>query len=380
MKHLNFLWITAFLFMTGMVMQSCSSDENEDVKPSDEQYFDVSLALDGINVSEEPLSGKSSDNSRKAPLSMANADDLKTVYKITVYYDYKSDGNVTYKYAEGTFDNVGDMQLSMLAGHKYRFICSIWKEVTGNVSLSWFSGFGSSSITNKFNIVQSNSPTSSSYLTPSYYTYSGINVSCTDGTCRRDYTRYYGELSDYTPTQNGTAIIKMIEASRYGLHVTIAPPSEGRLEVSTDKYYYYYKNEYSSYSQSYVSQILTNESQKYDDGGIQFIVGENVMNYWSDVFYGKTINQNLFDLKFTIKWTNYNEAGVQIGNSTTQKTITLKRDVMTNVNIDLNINNADTNNAKIGFTYDSKDMSTSGENWTVNVNNDGTMDVTVIPL
>ena len=268
----------------------------------------------------------------------------------------------------------------MLAGHKYRFICSIWKEVTGNVSLSWFSGFGSSSITNKFNIVQSNSPTSSSYLTPSYYTYSGINVSCTDGTCRRDYTRYYGELSDYTPTQNGTAIIKMIEASRYGLHVTIAPPSEGRLEVSTDKYYYYYKNEYSSYSQSYVSQILTNESQKYDDGGIQFIVGENVMNYWSDVFYGKTINQNLFDLKFTIKWTNYNEAGVQIGNSTTQKTITLKRDVMTNVNIDLNINNADTNNAKIGFTYDSKDMSTSGENWTVNVNNDGTMDVTVIPL
>ena len=311
---------------------------------------------------------------------MANADDLKTVYKITVYYDYKSDGNVTYKYAEGTFDNVGDMQLSMLAGHKYRFICSIWKEVTGNVSLSWFSGFGSSSITNKFNIVQSNSPTSSSYLTPSYYTYSGINVSCTDGTCRRDYTRYYGELSDYTPTQNGTAIIKMIEASRYGLHVTIAPPSEGRLEVSTDKYYYYYKNEYSSYSQSYVSQILTNESQKYDDGGIQFIVGENVMNYWSDVFYGKTINQNLFDLKFTIKWTNYNEAGVQIGNSTTQKTITLKRDVMTNVNIDLNINNADTNNAKIGFTYDSKDMSTSGENWTVNVNNDGTMDVTVIPL
>ena len=104
------------------------------------------------------------------------------------------------------------------------------------------------------------------------------------------------------------------------------------------------------------------------------------MNYWSDVFYGKTINQNLFDLKFTIKWTNYNEAGVQIGNSTTQKTITLKRDVMTNVNIDLNINNADTNNAKIGFTYDSKDMSTSGENWTVNVNNDGTMDVTVIPL
>ena len=382
MKHLNFLWITAFLFTAGMVMQSCSSDENEDVKPSDEQYFDVSLALDGISVSEEPLSGKSSDNSRKAPLSMANADDLKTVYKITVYYDYKSDGNVTYKYAEGTFDNVGDMQLSMLAGHKYRFICSIWKEVTGNVSLSWFSGFGyyTNDITNKFNIVQSSSSTSSSSLTPGDYQVTGIYTSNGTSTWRRDHTRYYGELSDYTPTQNGTAIIKMIEASRYGLHVTIAPPSEGSLEVSTDKKYYYFYSYGSSSSRSYVYQTLTNESQKYDDGGIQFIVGENVMNYWSDVFYGKTINQNLFDLKFTIKWTNYNEAGVQIGNSTTEKTITLKRDVMTNVNIDLNINNADTNNAKIGFTYDSKDMSTSGENWTVNVNNDGTMDVTVIPL
>ena len=187
MKHLNFLWITAFLFTAGMVMQSCSSDENEDVKPSDEQYFDVSLALDGISVSEEPLSGKSSDNSRKAPLSMANADDLKTVYKITVYYDYKSDGNVTYKYAEGTFDNVGDMQLSMLAGHKYRFICSIWKEVTGNVSLSWFSGFGyyTNDITNKFNIVQSSSSTSSSSLTPGDYQVTGIYTS--NGTSRFNY-------------------------------------------------------------------------------------------------------------------------------------------------------------------------------------------------
>ena len=379
MKHLNFLWIIAFLFMTGMVLQSCSSDENEDVKPSDEQYFDVSLALDGINVSEVPLSGKSSDNSRKAPLSMANADDLKTVYKITVYYDYKSDGNVNYKYAEGTFDNVGDMQLSMLAGHKYRFICSIWKEVTGNVFLSWFSGYGrSNDITNKFDIVQSSSYTSS--LIPSNYTHSGISSSFGYETYRRDLTRYYGELSDYTPTQNGTAIIKMVESSRYGLHVTIEPPSEGKLTVSTDKYYYYYYLNSPSSSSRYVSQTLTNEFQKYDDGGIQFIVGENVMTHWSDVLYGKTINQNLFDVVFTISWTNYNEAGVQIGNSTTQKTITLKRDVMTNVNIDLNINNADTNNAKIGFTYDSKDMSTSGENWTVNVNNDGTMDVTVIPL
>ena len=97
------------------------------------------------------------------------------------------------------------------------------------------------------------------------------------------------------------------------------------------------------------------------------------------MLYGKTINQDLFDLKFTIDWINYNEAGVLIGNSTTHKTITLKRDVMTNVNIDLNTNNADANNAKIGFAYDSNDISNSGENWTVNVNNDGTMDVTVIP-
>lgn len=360
--------MTILMVLVAGCFYACSSaeEEGEDNAPQNEQYFDVSLALDGINVSEEPL-------------TRAGTDNLKTVYKITVYYDYKSDGNVTYKYAEGTFDNVGDMQLSMLAGHKYHFICSIWKEITGKLALSQFSGFGrsTSDITNKFNIVQSSRSTSSSSLTPGDYQVTGISTSYGTGTWRRDHTRYYGELSDYTPTQNGTAIIKMIEASRYGLHVTIAPPSEGRLEVYTDKYYYYY--DYSSYSQRYVSQTLTNESQKYDDGGIQFIVGENVMNYWSDVFYGKTINQNLFDVVFTISWTNYNEAGVQIGNSTTQKTITLKRDVMTNVNIDLNINNADTNNAKIGFTYDSKDMSTSGENWTVNVNNDGTMDVTVIP-
>ena len=362
--------MTIMMVLVAGCFYACSSaeEEGEDNAPQNEQYFDVSLALDGINVSEEPL-------------TRAGTDNLKTVYKIIVYYDYKSDGNVTYQYAEGTFDNVSDMQLSMLAGHKYRFICSIWKEVTGNVSLSKFSGFRTNDITNKFNIVQSKSSTSSSSLTPSSYQCTGIYTSNGTSTWRRDFARYYGELSDYTPTQNGTAIIKMIEASRYGLHITIAPPSEGKLLVSTNnEYYYYYSNSTNYSTKSYVGQPLTNESQKYDDGGIQFIVGENVRDYWSDVFYGKTINQNLFDVEFYITWTNYNEAGVQIGNSTTKKTITLKRDVMTNVNIDLNINNADTNNAKIGFTYDSNDMSNSGENWTVNVNNDGTMDVTVIPL
>ena len=366
--------MTIMMVLVAGCFYACSSAEEEggkDNAPQNEKYFDVSLAMDGINVSEELL-------------TRAGTDNLKTVYKIIVYFDYKSDGNVTYKYAEGTFDNVGDMQLSMLAGHKYRFICSIWKELTGEASFGWVGGFGrySDDITNKFEIVQSGSSTSSSSLTPNYYqgTYISTSNYISTNTYRRDYTRYYGELSDYTPTQNGTAIIKMIEASRYGLHVTIAPPSEGRLSVSTDKDYDYYHlgSPYSS-SSSYVSQTLTNESHKYDDGGIQFIVGENVMTHWSDVLYGKTINQDLFDLKFTIDWINYNEAGVLIGNSTTHKTITLKRDVMTNVNIDLNINNADTNNAKIGFTYDSNDMSNSGENWTVNVNNDGTMDVTVIP-
>ena len=361
--------MTIMMVLVAGCFYACSSAEEEggkDNAPQNEKYFDVSLAMDGINVSEELL-------------TRAGTDNLKTVYKIIVYYDYKSDGNVTYEYAYGTFDNVGDMQLSMLAGHKYRFICSIWKEVTGEVSLGRISGFGY--ITNKFDIVQSSGSTSS--LIPRYYQGTNISTnsnSITTSTYRRDYTRYYGELSDYTPTQNGTAIIKMVEASRYGLHVTIEPPSEGDLSVITNRYYNCYSSSgYSINDNYYVLQTLTNKSQKYDDGGIQFIVGENVMNYWSDVFYGKTINQNLFDLKFTIKWTNYNEAGVQIGNSTTEKTITLKRDVMTNVNIDLNINNADTNNAKIGFTYDTNDMSNSGENWTVNVNNDGTMDVTVIP-
>lgn len=373
MKKLRLWGMTIIMVLVADCFYACSSAEEEGGEnnaPQNEKYFDVSLAMEGINVSEELLTRVGTDN-------------LKTVYKIIVYYDYKSNGDVTYKYAEGTFDNISAMQLSMLAGHKYRFVCSIWKEVTGGVSLKHFSGFGygSSDITNKFEIVQSSSSTSSTYFIPGNCQSTCITTSnsITTYTYRRDYTRYYGELSDYTPTQNGTAIIKMVEASRCGLHVTIAPPSEGNLSVSTDKSYHFYESNY-DYSTQYVYQTLTNKSQKYDDGGIQFIVGENVMNHWSDVFFGKTINQNLFDVVFTIRWTNYNEAGVQIGNSTTQKTITLKRDVMTNVNIDLNINNADTNNAKIGFTYDSNgDMSNSGENWTVNVNNDGTMDVTVIP-
>jgi hypothetical protein len=152
MKKLRLWGMTIMMVLVAGCFYACSSAEEEggvDNAPQNEKYFDVSLAMDGINVGE-------------VPLKKAGTDNLKTVCKIIVYYDYKSDGNVTYKYAEGTFDNVSDMQLSMLAGHKYRFICSIWKEVTGNVSLSGFSGFGydTSDITNKFKIVQSSSSTS----------------------------------------------------------------------------------------------------------------------------------------------------------------------------------------------------------------------------
>ena len=390
MKQFKLLWSIPFLFMVSGVLLSCGSGESgidnidsiDNIKkeePIVEKYFDVSLALDGIEVSEEPL-------------TKAETDDLKTVYKIIVYYDYKGDGDVTNKYAEGTFDNVGDMQLSMLVGHKYRFICSIWKEVTGETKLSRFKGFGqmTSDITNKFNIVQSSSFTSS--LIPQLFQSTLIAENSDSNyslnfywgeTILRNYTRFYGELSDYTPTQNGTAIIRMVEASRFGLHVTIMPPSEGQLTVETiDNFYYYYLYKNGIYyddDKEYLYKTLTNTSEKYDDGGIQYIVGENVMNHWSDVFYGKTINEDIMDLPLAIRWTNYNEAGVQLGNSSITTTVKLKRDIMTNVNINLSINNAETKDASIGFTYDSNELTTSEEDWTVTVDESGTMDVTVIP-
>lgn len=389
MKQFKLLWSIPFLFMTGLILQSCGSGEGsidnidniDNIKkeePIVEKYYDVSLALDGIEVSEEPL-------------TRDETDELKTVYKIIVYYNRNGDGDVSYEYANGTFDNVSDMQLSMLAGHKYRFICSIWKEVTGETQLSRFRGFGKNTgdITNKFNIVQSSSSTSSliPYLfqSPSF-TYDSDYYSLNyyeDKSFLRTYTRFYGELSDYTPTQNGTAIIRMIESSRYGLHVTIMPPSEGQLNVSSNNYYYYYYYEngyyYYTTNKEYIYITLTNTSEKYDDGGLQFIVGENVMDHWSDVFYGRTINEDVMDLPIEITWTNYNEAGVQIGNSSITKAVKLKRDLMVNINIDLSINNAETNNASIGFNYDSNELTTSEENWTVTVDENGTMDVTVIP-
>lgn len=365
--------------MAGIALQSCSSDNigaEEPVNPNNgEQYYSVSLTLDGINVSEEPLSRAGDD------------DGLKTIYKILVYYDRNKDGDVSYKYAEGTFDNVNSMQLSMLAGHKYRFLCSLWKQITGDVELAGFNGF--SDIANKFHISQDYNKSSS--LVPGLY--QGVNVHGSwNSIYRRDISRYYGELRDYSPTQNGKAIIKMIEASYFGLHITINPPSEGLLYVqdgaSNHYSYYAYSGQYDSDTKSYyqvknesfVYKEINNTSPVYDDGGILFIVGESVMNHWSDVTSGKTIDENVQNLEINIRWVNYNDAGVQIGNSSTKKTITLKRGVMTNVNIDLNINNADTRNANIGFTYeDSKEMTTSNEKWTVNVNNDGTMDVTVKP-
>ncbi len=197
--------MVAVLAMFAFTGCSKGGGEDEIPEPQPETYL-VSFSFAGdIDVSQEPLSRGTATND---------------LYGINVYFGTTSP---TTLYAHGLFDNLEDMTIPLIVGNKYKFECTLVRD--GKTKLYYGTAFGKSYLgycfpfhtgtnsspvptilKNEFilgsdtELVGIGSGTSHmAGTTPSTSNY--VDMPNTD--------RYYGVLTDYTPTENGQVVIDL---------------------------------------------------------------------------------------------------------------------------------------------------------------------------
>lgn len=167
----------------------------------------------------------------ESPLSRANSSDL---YGIQVYS--KPENEVEYKpYAYGVFDDKSQMTIKLLEGYKYKFSSTM--VVDGKTKIHSKDGKYSYPFYINSNLSIDN-----------YFTYSSnkeMTLSITRGgsgiLINNQYTipdrpnidRYYGELADFTPSENGVISLNMKRVV-FGVKVVAEGLKEGRILMALE--------------------------------------------------------------------------------------------------------------------------------------------------
>lgn len=194
------------MFSILLLLSSCSTqDEPTLAPPVDAKTYTVSFGLAGEITS-----------ITDSPLTRAISNDL---YGIQVYStpdsSYAGGAYQSEKpYAYGLFDDKAKMSIKLMAGYKYRFVCTML--VDGKNKLTSLNYYG----TNPFGVYGNYSSQSElsnfNYSANSYFW--GLDRGSTglresDGSanyCERpNVDRYYGETINYIPTKDSTVTINM---------------------------------------------------------------------------------------------------------------------------------------------------------------------------
>lgn len=221
MKTFRLIGMAVMAVLMCVNFTSCSSDDS-DIEPSVPQKpkeYMVSLGFTGeITISE-------------GPLSRVSGNDL---YGIQVYSCPDSSTDYA-NYAYGLFDDVSSATIKLLKGYKYKFIATMVVDGKNKIKKSYdgkyFQPFGyvtQPSITNSFIYTTKESLIEAFGITDGYsYLSSDKEYS------RPNTDRFYGEQSDYVPTENGNISINMLRTV-YGLKVIANNLTEGTLNISMD--------------------------------------------------------------------------------------------------------------------------------------------------
>ena len=351
--------------LVAVCIVSCNRDEidatagAEDTPQSVGEAVNVSFAFKGdITIEESPL--------LKAAGEETESTDL---YGINVYYDKERDGNIIDVYGYGLFDNIADMNISLLTGYKYKFVCSLVKDGKNEVAYNnyrfyYFSSDYSSSkgycmpffknsycyMDDSFNYeydMMDPTPLSNEFII-GYSHLTGLgkggtnNFKTEDDTkiyCKEFYwgygddignggykkypetDRYYGETTDYVPTEGGVVTIAMTRWV-FGMKLNVTGVTDGSLKIffdgisssnsSNDYYAYIYFDDITS-DMTYEETIYT---------------FEDIYQCWNDAMRSNTYLKKMY---MHIVWNR--------GNNITQaltKQVSFKRNVLTTVNVNLN--------------------------------------------
>lgn len=195
---------------------SCSKNDegNTELTPESSEMVTVSLALGGEVITSEQ------------PLSRAEETSSTDLYGVQVYEEGK-------KYAYGLFDNIGDMKINLTRDKAYKFVVTLVKDGKNKVDCPneaydypFVSFTGRTPLSNKFN-----------YSNSVYFTGLTSGHTSIDNYNNRYYPktdRFYGELSGYIPTVNGTANIEL-KRTAFGLRYEIENLTDGSISLNVSK-------------------------------------------------------------------------------------------------------------------------------------------------
>ncbi len=299
------IWAAMMLFMVGCSQEeiTSSSEENAEIIP-------VKIALGGDLIQTE-----------ESPLSRAETDS-RDLYGIQVYKDGSH-------FAYGMFDKTEQININLLAGGTYKFVCTaikdgkdlLYKNSAGRYIYYPFIGGGE-----LYGLVND-------FVYSKVYTYGDLaygRVSMSgdvNGYACRAINRFYGELDNYTPSVNGIVNLELKRVS-FGIKVKVSNITDG--DVSVKCY-----NDYNTFVD--VSGLTSN----YESEGAFFSMA-NVYDAWQ---YASNYLENI---TMVVTWNR----GVGVTQSWT-KTIQVKRNVMNTIRIKLG---ADDSDIGVGVTPEGGEM------------------------
>lgn len=355
MKTNHFLFAFLGALLLGCNVQSIQEEITETVPEG--QSVTVSLSLGGeITVQESPLSRASGSETSSLDL-----------YGINVYFDKEKDGNIDDAYAYGLFDNVDDMVITLITGYKYKFICTM---IPGGKTVCQTS---SSNLYSYPFIVRGSSITCSNAFIAGnemdlIKDYRGLYFGYT---YKKGYLadRYYGETSDYLPKEGGKVIINM-KRCVYGLTVNVTGVTKGGVGISINEDPFSENGiTYYAYSGFFSTTVYASEDCVKTFEPISF---GNVHTCWETGEYSVLI-------PIKVQW-SYTYDGTNVKEEFTKyQAVTIKRNTMTTININLNIDTNDQSENGVQLAMDNTTMGRQDYNFSYDIQLSNTVDNPINP-
>ena len=300
MKHLFYLLLAATLFACSSQNETFENNGLQDTPAPAGKYYAVALDLQGevadFTVTQEPL-------------TKVEGEPTNDLYVINVYSKPAAGGSYT-QYAYGTFDRTEGMVVNLLEGNLYRFQVTLVKDAKDKLgwrndsTYYWYDNVSSyqAVLLNRF-VLQ----------TWEYHNYDARTVNIyledlNDSYSRPILDRYYGEVTDYEPVENGKIAVDLYRGV-FGARVNVTGLEEGRLHfqmedapeivISSDSVYTP-DNIYQLYYFSDVVEFVEREEEQTEDIYLTVTwtnaAGDRTVNIYTDFFTATRLKRTIFNV------------------------------------------------------------------------------------
>ena len=300
MKQLFYLLLAATLFACSSQNETFENNGLQDTPAPAGKYYAVALDLQGevadFTVTQEPL-------------TKVEGEPTNDLYVINVYSKPAAGGSYT-QYAYGTFDRTGGMVVNLLEGNLYQFQVTLVKDAKDKLywetdsTYGWYQNYSAylAILLNRF-VLQT--------WSKSTYGANQIDIylkDFKDNYCRPILDRYYGEVTDYEPVENGKIAVDLYR-SVFGARVNVTGLEEGQLSfkmseapgivISADSLYTP-DNIYQFYNFSDVVEFVERGEEQTESIGLTVTwtnaAGDRTVNIYNGNFTATRLKRTIFNV------------------------------------------------------------------------------------